>query len=72
MVEDIVKKFSAEEKRQTTEQTHTRRTYLIRNDLVERLETEAKRHSRGWPTRLINGLLESYFLDLDSSRDSFS
>ncbi len=66
-MDNLVRKFTDEEKRLTTEQTHTRRTYLIRNDLVDRLEAEAKQHSRGWPTRLINGLLESYFADLDGS-----
>jgi len=47
------------------EDTHTRRTYLIENEIVERLDAESKRRPRGWPTKLVNGLLRAYFNEQD-------
>lgn len=42
----------------TIEETHRRGTYLIRNDLLKRLEKLAKNQQRGFKTHLINYALE--------------
>lgn len=41
-------------KKPTVEETHTRQTYLIRNDLIKRLEKIAKKQDRGFKTALVN------------------
>lgn len=51
-----------EKKKQTIEETHTRKTYLIRNDLLKRLDKLAKKQSKGFKTKCINYALEQ-FLD---------
>ncbi|SFV03950.1 hypothetical protein [Alicyclobacillus macrosporangiidus] len=62
---NFVREIAGDVGKQRVEETHTRRTYLIENDLVERLEAEARRRPRGWPTKLINGLLRAYFEEQD-------
>lgn len=42
----------------TIEQTHTRATWLIRNDLLKRLDKIAKNQHRGFKTHIINYAIE--------------
>lgn len=51
--------------RQTVDMTHTRQTYLIQNDLIERLERLAKKRDRGFKTQLINYALERVLNELE-------
>lgn len=52
------------EKRLTIEDTHTRETFLLRNDLKLRLEELSKKHKRGFKTELINYSLEKVLEEL--------
>lgn len=49
-------------KKPTVEDTHTRGTFLIQNDLLKRLDTLAKGQKRGFKTKLVNYALKD-FLD---------
>jgi hypothetical protein len=51
------------------EDTHTRDTYLIRNDLLERLNKVAAKQSKGFKMRLINYLLEEGLKSLESGEE---
>jgi len=48
------------------EETHTRRTFLIRNDLLKRLDKKAKNiKNKGFKTEFINYILEKGLDELD-------
>ena len=49
-------------KKPTVEDTHTRGTFLIQNELLERLDALAKGQKRGFKTKLVNYALKE-FLD---------
>lgn len=49
-------------KKKKVEDTHTRKTFLVRNDLVKRLNRVAKKSDHGFLTEFINTAIE-YGLD---------
>lgn len=51
--------------RKTVEETHTRQTYLIRNDLLKRLNRAARRKRKGYKTRFVNLAIERLLDDLE-------
>ncbi|MFD1678267.1 hypothetical protein [Alicyclobacillus fodiniaquatilis] len=55
-----------EKDKRTVEDTHKRATFLIRNDLLQRLDKVAKRQSKGYKTRVINQLLQTWLDSLDA------
>ncbi|KXY33310.1 hypothetical protein [Bacillus sp. FSL K6-0067] len=57
--EQFLKRFS---KKITKEDTHTRQTWLIKNDTIKRLERLSKGKRKGFKTELVNQALE-IFLD---------
>ena len=66
----VAKEFDAnfvqsKKTRQTVDMTHTRQTYLIRNDLIDRLERLAKKRDRGFKTHLINFALGEVLDELE-------
>src|SRR5699024_578095 len=56
-------------KKKKVEYTHTRNTFLIRNDLLKRLNNLSK-HRRGFKTEFINYVVEQGLDDLENSIDS--
>lgn len=61
-----IEEFEKRLKRPTVEQTHTRATWLIRNDLLKRLDKLAKNQQRGFKTHLVNYALERILDELES------
>ncbi|GMA65966.1 hypothetical protein [Alicyclobacillus fastidiosus] len=53
-----IEEFEKRIKKPTIEETHTRGTWLVRNDLLKRLEKLAKNQQRGFKTHLVNYALE--------------
>lgn len=45
-------------KRKKVEDTHSRKTFLVRNDLVKRLNSVAKKNDHGFLTEFINTAIE--------------
>jgi len=60
---DLVKK------KERVEDTHTRNTFLIRNDLMKRLNNFSK-HRRGFKTEFINYVVEQGLDELENKIDS--
>lgn len=62
-VSDVAQKFfskiEAKKKKQTVEETHTRTTFLFRNDLAKRLDRLAKKGERGFKTEFLNDAIEA-------------
>lgn len=52
-------------KRKTIEDSYTRQTYLIRNDLLERFENIAKSQPWGFKRRAINYALEKFLDEIE-------
>ncbi|MCR8987695.1 hypothetical protein NW801_22145 [Brevibacillus laterosporus] len=57
--------YEEKSKKPTIEETHTRRSYLIRNDLEEKLQRHAKKKKRGFMTLFINYAIEQALKELD-------
>src|SRR5699024_11895767 len=51
------------------EETHTRKTYLVRNELVDRLEQKKKDIGHGFLTRFINYAIENALDEIDKFKD---
>lgn len=56
-------------KKERVEDTHTRNTFLIRNDLMKRLNHFSK-HRRGFKTEFINYVIEQGLDEIENSIDS--
>lgn len=52
-------------KKATIEETHRRQTWLIKNELIERLERLAAGKPRGFKTKLINNAIEFAISELE-------
>ncbi|MCR8964141.1 hypothetical protein O0550_13145 [Brevibacillus halotolerans] len=52
------------------EDTYTRQTFLIRNDLIERLKRVAATQKKGFKTRLMNYVLEKELDELNPSGET--
>ncbi|HLQ83085.1 MAG TPA: hypothetical protein VK121_04500 [Pseudogracilibacillus sp.] len=58
------------ETKKKMEDTHTRRTFLIENELLERLDKKAKSiENKGFKTSFINYILEKGLDELDQLKD---
>lgn len=57
--------FEAKTQKKTVEQTHTRTTFLFRNDLQDRLDTLAKDAPRGFKTMFMNRAIEALLNEWD-------
>lgn len=62
----FLKRFQ-EKKKPTVEETHTRQTYLINNDLLNRLNKMAKGKGKGFKTELVNYALEKALSELEEN-----
>lgn len=61
-----IEEFEKRLKKPTIEETHTRGTWLIRNDLLSRLNKLARHQQRGFKTYVVNYALEKILDDLES------
>lgn len=62
---DFLKQFKEKVQKPTIEDTHTRQTYLIRNDLLKRMNKAAKGKKRGFKTDLVNFAIEKVLDELE-------
>lgn len=62
--ENLLSKYEEKSKKQTVEETHTRSTFLFRNDLQKRLDKLA-RGKRGFKTMFLNEAIESLLDELE-------
>ncbi|WAH39481.1 hypothetical protein [Alicyclobacillus dauci] len=60
-----IEEFEKRLKRPTIEETHTRATWLVRNDLLKRLEKLAKHQQRGFKTHVVNYAIERILDELE-------
>lgn len=56
-------------KKPTVEDTHTRGTFLIQNELLERLDALAKGQKRGFKTKLVNHALKEFLDQIEKNND---
>lgn len=67
-VKDVVARFQEKYKEKvnkpTVEETHTRTTFLFRNDLAKRLE-KLSRNKRGYKTQFINEAIEALLNEIE-------
>lgn len=61
-----LKKLRQKAKKQRIEDTHTRKTYLVRNDLLTRLESVSE-NTHGFKIEFINYAIESALNELEST-----
>lgn len=54
------------QKKPTVEETHTRGTYLIRNDLLERLDELSAGKARGFKTFIVNSAIEQLLVQIEN------
>lgn len=57
-------------KKPTVEETHTRQTWLIRNDLIAALDALATDQDRGFKTQLVNYALEKVIDEVKRNSDT--
>ncbi|WMX58969.1 hypothetical protein [Peribacillus sp. R9-11] len=62
--ENLLSKYEEKSKKLTVEETHTRSTFLFRNDLSKRLDELAK-GKRGFKTMFLNEAIESLLDELE-------
>jgi len=60
-----IEEFEKRLKRPKIEDTHSRATWLVKNDLLKRLERLAKNQERGFKTHLVNYALERILEELE-------
>lgn len=56
-------------KKPTVEDTHTRGTFLIQNELLERLDALAKGQKRGFKTKLVNHALKEFLDQIEKNNE---
>ncbi|MGN7313418.1 hypothetical protein ACTHQ4_20230 [Alkalicoccobacillus gibsonii] len=56
-------------KKPTVEDTHTRGTFLIQNELLERLDALAKGQKRGFKTKLVNHALKEFLDQVEKNNE---
>lgn len=61
-------KFQARFSKPTIEDTHTRRTFLVRNDLLKQMDKLAKKQRKGFKTHLLNYALEKALEELEEDK----
>lgn len=57
--------FKEKEKKKTIEDTHTRSTFLVNNDLLARMDKLAKKRKRGFKTDLVNHAIKQLLDDIE-------
>ncbi|MED1535491.1 hypothetical protein [Bacillus pseudomycoides] len=56
------------DKKKTVEETHKRRTFLIRRELINRIDQIAKDKPKGFVTDLVNTALDSVVKQLENKK----
>lgn len=62
-----IEEFEKRLNKPTIEETHTRGTWLIRNDLLKRLDKLAKHQQRGFKTHIVNWAIEKVLDELEGN-----
>lgn len=52
--------------KKTIDQTHTRQTYLVRNELIKRMNKLSKSQGKGFKTKVVNHALEMVLDELEA------
>lgn len=65
-IPSAIAEFEKRLKKPTIEETHTRGTWLIRNDLLTRLNKLARHQQRGFKTYVVNYALETILDELEN------
>lgn len=65
--EQLLNKYDAKIKKPRIEDTHTRTTFLFRNDLRDRLDKLSEDKSRGFKTIVMNEAIEAILDELERS-----
>jgi hypothetical protein len=63
--QNLLNKYEEKTNRATVEDTHTRSTFLFRNDLSDRLDKLAKKKKRGFKTLFINDAIEALLDEME-------
>lgn len=64
---ELIRSFKDSVKRETVEDTHTRKTFIVRNDLLRELEKMSRKQGRGFQTWFVNMAFERLLEDLKPS-----
>lgn len=64
----ILQSFKESIKRETVEDTHTRKTFIVRNDLLRELDKLSKKQGRGFQTWFVNMAFERLLEELRGSQ----
>ncbi|MDA1918179.1 hypothetical protein [Bacillus cereus group sp. BcHK140] len=62
--EELLNQYEEKSNKQTVEDTHRRTTFLLRNDLLERLDSLSK-GKRGYKTMFMNKAIEALLNEMD-------
>ena len=65
---EVLKSFKDSMKRETVEDTHTRKTFIVRNDLLRELDKLSKKQGRGFQTWFVNMAFERLIDDINGSQ----
>lgn len=63
---DFIQQFKEKAQKPTIEETHTRQTYLIKNEILTRLNKLAKGEKRGFKTDLVNYAIEKVIDEIEN------
>jgi hypothetical protein len=62
----FIDSFLEKKKKATVEETHTRQTFLIHNDLLKRMNKAAKGRERGFKTALVNEAIKRMLDEIEA------
>jgi hypothetical protein len=60
--------FEITKQRETVEDTHTRKTFIIKNELLKRFEKLQKKHGRGFQTWFINEAIQRLLIEIEGNK----
>lgn len=66
---ELIKSFKDSTKRETVEDTHTRKTFIVRNELLRELEKLSRKQGRGFQTWFVNMAFERLLDELQKSKN---
>ena len=67
-VTEVLQSFKDSMKRDTVESTHTRKTFIVRNDLLRELDKLSRKQGRGFQTWFVNMAFERLIEDIKASQ----
>lgn len=68
-IASVIKEYEQKKKaKKSYDELYTKHTFVVRKDLITRLERMANKHSRGFKTKFLNELLEAGLNQLEGKR----